>query len=49
MYIKRIELENIRCFSGKEEIFLSPGLNYLVGENNSGKSSILHALEALQS
>lgn len=49
MYIKRIELENIRCFSGKEEIFLSPGLNYLVGENNSGKSSILHALDYLKS
>ena len=49
MYIKRIELENIRCFSGKEEIFLSPGLNYLVGENNSGKSSILYALDYLRS
>lgn len=49
MYIKRIELESIRCFSGKEEIFLSPGLNYLVGENNSGKSSILHALDYLKS
>lgn len=49
MYIKRIELENIRCFSGKEEIFLSSGLNYLVGENNSGKSSILYALDYLRS
>jgi hypothetical protein len=49
VYIKRVELENIRCFSGKEEIFLSPGLNYFVGENNSGKSSVMHALDYIRS
>ena len=48
MYIKRIEMENIRCFSDTTEIYLSPGLNYFVGENNAGKSSIMFALDYLR-
>jgi hypothetical protein len=47
VYIKKIELENIRCFEGKVEVCLSPGMNYFVGENNAGKSTFLFGLDFL--
>ena len=48
MHIKRIEMHNVRGLRGKTTINLSPGLNYLVGENNAGKSTILFAIEYLR-
>ena len=44
MYIKRIKMHNIRGLRGTTTVDLSPGLNYLVGENNVGKSTILFAI-----
>lgn len=47
MYIKHLKLVNIRSFS-KAEIEFSKGINLLVGNNNSGKSTIIKALYKLQ-
>lgn len=44
MYITKITLSNYRSFQDETEISLEPGMNLLLGENNSGKSSILQAL-----
>ncbi len=44
MYIESLTLENFRCFSTKTTIQFQKGLNVLVGENDSGKSSILDAI-----
>jgi predicted ATPase len=43
MYVKKITVENLRSFHEKTEIYLTPGMNLILGENNSGKSSILEA------
>ncbi|WP_394550611.1 ATP-dependent endonuclease [Agromyces sp. MMS24-JH15] len=43
MYIKRLVVENVRSFEQQEFVF-SNGLNLLVGENNSGKSTVFEAL-----
>ncbi len=47
MYIKSIELNNIRCFK-QEKIELSKNINLLVGKNNSGKSTIIKSIYKLQ-
>lgn len=44
MYIKKIVLANYRSFDVETELSLAPGMNLLLGENNSGKSSVLQAL-----
>jgi len=52
MYIKNLTLSNFKCFSGKHNFdFCIPdgettgsGLNVFVGENNSGKSSVMEAI-----
>ena len=44
MYISKIKIENFKCF---KEVFVLPlnnGLNILVGDNESGKSTILEAI-----
>ena len=47
MWIKNVTLKNIRSFqSAKME--LSKSLNIIVGENNSGKSTILYAIQSIQ-
>ncbi|WP_081080767.1 ATP-dependent nuclease [Burkholderia cepacia] len=43
MYVNKITLENFRSFREHTEIPLSPGMNLILGENNSGKSSVLEA------
>jgi predicted ATP-binding protein involved in virulence len=43
MKLKRLELQNFRCFAGLT-IDFDPRLTILVGENGSGKTSILDAL-----
>jgi len=43
MHVKNITLENYRSFREHTEILLSPGINLILGENNSGKSSLLEA------
>ncbi|UTV53307.1 AAA family ATPase [Burkholderia arboris] len=43
MYVKNITLENYRSFRERTIVTLSPGMNLILGENNSGKSSLLEA------
>ncbi|WP_081083928.1 ATP-dependent nuclease [Burkholderia cepacia] len=43
MYVKNITFENYRSFRERTVITLSPGMNLILGENNSGKSSLLEA------
>lgn len=45
MYISKIKLENFKSFVEKHEINLKPGINYFVGNNNSGKTSLFQAIE----
>ena len=47
MKIKEIQLRNIRGFA-KQDTELSTGINVLVGQNNSGKSTIARAALMLQ-
>lgn len=50
MYISELIIENFRCFGEKSnrlELPLLPGLNTLVGENDSGKTAIIDALRIL--
>lgn len=39
-------LENVRCFAGPQELRVRP-LTFLVGENNTGKSTVLGCLQAV--
>lgn len=52
MYLSRLEIENFRIFGSRVEdrhldLTLHPGLSLLVGENDSGKTSIVDALRLL--
>ncbi len=44
MYLSKIEIENYRTFAGIEMVFQDQ-MNYLVGDNNIGKSNFLDLLE----
>lgn len=44
MFIKEINIENFKCFKGKFNLKLNKGLNILVGDNETGKSTILEAI-----
>jgi len=44
MKIDRIKIVNFKCFKGEFNLALNEGLNILVGENESGKSTILEAI-----
>ncbi len=46
-YVKTLTLENFRCFERLELRDLDPHFNLLVGENGTGKSSVLVALASL--
>lgn len=48
MYISKIKLENFRSFSGEHDIIFNSGINFFVGNNNSGKTTIFKAIEFLQ-
>ena len=47
MYLSKISIKDFRMFSDAVEVSFSKGLNLLVGENGSGKSSIVDAIRAL--
>lgn len=47
MYIDKLVIKNIRCFE-EETLQLSKNINLLVGENNSGKSTIIKSIYKLQ-
>ena len=44
MAIKKVKIRNFKCFKGLFELELNTGLNILVGNNETGKSSILEAI-----
>ncbi len=44
MRIIKVNIENYKCFHGKFSLGLNPSMNILVGNNESGKSTILEAI-----
>jgi len=44
MIIDKIKIVNFKCFKGEFNLELNDGLNVLVGDNESGKSTILEAI-----
>ncbi len=49
MYISKIKLHNFRGFRGDHEFTFKDGINFLVGNNNCGKTSLFRAVEFIQS
>lgn len=49
MYIHKIKLNNFKSFAGEHELEWAPGINFLIGNNNCGKTTIFKALEFIQS
>ena len=47
MYIAEISIANFRGFSSKKTIELNEKLNIFIGHNNSGKTTIIKALQIL--
>lgn len=48
MHISRIKLVNFRSFIGEHTIDFSTGINFFVGDNNCGKTTVFRAIEFLQ-
>lgn len=48
MYISKLKLNNFKGFLGEHEFSFSKGINFLVGNNNCGKTTIFRAIEFLQ-
>ena len=44
MAIQKVKIKNFKCFKGVFEVELNKGLNILVGNNETGKSTILEAI-----
>lgn len=49
MHIKKIIIENFKCFEGIFALDLNPALNILVGDNEAGKSTIIEAINLVLS
>jgi len=47
MYFKSLTITNFKSFEGEQQITFSKGINYIVGDNNCGKSTIIDALRYL--
>lgn len=47
MYISEIKISNFRGFRGPTKINFTEGINVIIGHNNSGKTTILKALQLL--
>lgn len=47
MYISKLKIKNFKCFN-EIEIEFDPNFNLIIGENNSGKSTIFEALRLWQ-
>ena len=44
MYFKSLTITNFKSFEDEQKITFSKGINYIVGDNNCGKSTIVDAL-----
>ena len=44
MWIRQIQVENIRCFEGENTLNFSRGINLLIGVNSSGKSTLMSSI-----
>mgnify|MGYP003588185789 CR=1 FL=1 len=44
MHITEVNITNFKCFKGKFNLKFNSGINILVGDNESGKSTILEAI-----
>jgi predicted ATP-dependent endonuclease of OLD family len=44
MYLSKFRVQNYKSFSNSGEIEFKPGINIIVGQNNSGKTALLEAL-----
>jgi putative ATP-dependent endonuclease of OLD family len=44
MNIEKVNIENYKCFRGKFSVEFNPGVNIFVGDNETGKSTILEAI-----
>ena len=49
MYISKIKLHNFKGFDGDHEIQFDKGVNFFVGDNNCGKSSVFQAIDFIRS
>lgn len=47
MFISELQLENYRVFKEKTKIEFNEGINVLIGQNNSGKTTLIKALSIL--
>ena len=47
MYFKSLTITNFKSFEDERQVTFSKGLNYIVGDNNCGKSTIVDALRYL--
>jgi putative ATP-dependent endonuclease of OLD family len=43
MFLAKIRIRNFRCFAD-QTVYLRPGVNVLLGENNAGKTTVIKAL-----
>lgn len=48
MYISRIKLHNFKGFKDDHEVVFDRGVNFFVGNNNCGKSSIFEAIDFIR-
>jgi len=49
MYISKIKLHNFKGFHKDHEISFDSGVNFFVGDNNCGKSSVFEAIDFIRS
>ena len=49
MYISKIILHNFKGFKGDHELIFDIGVNFFVGDNNCGKSSVFEAIDFIRS
>lgn len=48
MYIRQLRLKNFRCFGNQEEVIsLDPDMTAFIGDNGSGKTTVLKAIQRL--
>ncbi|MDR2251504.1 MAG: ATP-binding protein [Endomicrobium sp.] len=48
MYISKIKLHNFKGFKGDHELNFDSGVNFFVGDNNCGKSSVFEAIDFIR-